>query len=58
VIDLDPTLDQQFLDIAVGKVVAQVPPHGDHDHLRRNRNPAKADLAGSHERERGEDFTA
>jgi transglutaminase-like putative cysteine protease len=35
VIDLDATLDQQFFDIAVRQAIAQVPPDGEHDHVRR-----------------------
>jgi hypothetical protein len=34
-IDLDATLDQQFFDIAVRQAIAQVPPDGEHDHVRR-----------------------
>ncbi|GAA2357552.1 hypothetical protein Cme02nite_51220 [Catellatospora methionotrophica] len=57
-IDLDATLDQQFLDIAVGEVEPQVPTHGDHDHLRGNRNPANVVFALNAVRKRGDDFTA
>jgi hypothetical protein len=31
VIDLDATLDKQFLHIAIGRAVTQVPPHREHD---------------------------
>jgi hypothetical protein len=31
----DTAFGQQFLDIAIGKPVAQVPSHRDHDHVRR-----------------------
>jgi hypothetical protein len=34
VVDLDAAFDQQFLDVPIGQVVAQVPPDRDHDHLR------------------------
>jgi hypothetical protein len=33
VVDFDATFDQQFFNIAVGQVVAQVPAHSNHDHL-------------------------
>src|SRR5919197_5352539 len=33
VVDLDTTLNQEFLDVAVGQVVAQVPAHRDDDRL-------------------------
>src|SRR6478735_8968969 len=35
VVDLDAALGQQFLDIAVGQAVAQIPAHRDADHLPR-----------------------
>jgi len=35
VVDLDATFGQQFLDIAVGQAVTQVPAHRDRDHLPR-----------------------
>src|SRR5258705_7499771 len=35
VVDLDATLDQQFLHVAVREAVAQVPPDRDDDHLGR-----------------------
>jgi hypothetical protein len=35
VVDLDSTLGQQLLHIAVGQAVAQVPTHRHRDHLRR-----------------------
>jgi hypothetical protein len=34
VVDPDPALEQQFLDVAVGEVVPQVPADRDHDHVR------------------------
>jgi hypothetical protein len=33
VIDLDAALGEQFLDVAVGQAVAQIPAHRDRDHL-------------------------
>jgi hypothetical protein len=33
VIDLDAALAQQLLDVAVGKAVAQIPAHRQHDDL-------------------------
>jgi hypothetical protein len=33
VVDLDAAFDHQFLDIAVGQVVSQVPPDRHHDHV-------------------------
>jgi hypothetical protein len=35
VIDLDPSLGQQFLDIAIREAVAQLPAHREDDDLRR-----------------------
>jgi hypothetical protein len=35
VIDLDAAFGQQFLDVAVGQSVAQIPPHRQHDDLGR-----------------------
>jgi hypothetical protein len=35
VIDLDPALSEEFLQIPVGQPVAQVPTHGEQDDLRR-----------------------
>ena len=34
-IDLDPTLGQQLLDIAIRQAEPQIPTHRKHDHLRR-----------------------
>jgi hypothetical protein len=34
VIDLDATLDKQFLDISVGQFVWEIPPDSQHDDLR------------------------
>jgi hypothetical protein len=33
VVDLDPAFAEQFLHVAVGQAVAQVPAHRHHDHL-------------------------
>jgi hypothetical protein len=41
-INLDATLGQQLLHIAVGQAVAQVPPHRDHDDIPRKSEPSKA----------------
>ena len=41
VIDLDPTLTVQLLDIAVRESVPQIPPHGKDDDLRREPKPDK-----------------
>jgi hypothetical protein len=46
VIDLNTPLGQQFLDIAVGQAVAQVPPDRDHDHRRREPEPGERRLLG------------
>jgi hypothetical protein len=50
VVDLDTTLDQQFLHIAVGQVEPQLPAHRDDDHLRRGtgtqRTPTSAAARG------------
>ena len=35
VIDGDATLGQQFLDVAEGQAIPQVPAHGQHDHVGR-----------------------
>ena len=35
VVDLDATLGEEFLDVAIGQPVAQVPAHREHDHLGR-----------------------
>ena len=35
VINGDTAFGQQFFDVAIGKPVAQIPPHRDHDHIRR-----------------------
>jgi hypothetical protein len=40
-VDLDTAFDQQFLDVAVGKAVAQVPANRHHDHLRREPEPGE-----------------
>jgi hypothetical protein len=42
VINLDATLGQQLLDISVGKPVAQVPSHREHDHIRREPETSEA----------------
>jgi hypothetical protein len=41
VIDLDPTLGQQLLDIAIGEPVAEIPPQGENDDLGREPEPSK-----------------
>jgi hypothetical protein len=33
VVDLDPALGEQFLDIAIGQAEAQVPADGQHNHI-------------------------
>lgn len=35
VVDLDAAFGEQFLDVAIGQPVAQVPAHRHHDHLGR-----------------------
>ena len=47
VVDLDATLGQQLLHIPVGQPEPQVPPHRQHDHVRREANPANAEPAGT-----------
>jgi hypothetical protein len=57
VVDLDPALGEQFLDVAVGQREAQVPADGQDDHLGReaeasegrSRNWSRARAAGSHD---------
>ena len=39
VIDLDPTLTQQLLDVAIGEPIPQIPPHSQHDDLRLEPEP-------------------
>ncbi len=39
VIDLDPTLPQQFLDIAIGEALPQIPPQREDDDLGREPEP-------------------
>jgi hypothetical protein len=41
VIDGDPALGQQLLDVTVGKSIAQVPADRDRDHLPREPEPSK-----------------
>jgi hypothetical protein len=43
-VDLDATLDQQFLNVAVGQIEAQVPADRDNDHLRREPEPGERRL--------------
>ncbi len=45
-VDLDTTLEEEFLDVAVGEVIPQVEPDGHHDPSGGNRNPANADRGG------------
>ncbi|MFF5123276.1 hypothetical protein ACFY37_41135, partial [Dactylosporangium aurantiacum] len=40
-VDLDTPLDEEFLDAAVGQVVAQVQPDRDHDDIRREPEPGE-----------------
>ena len=56
-IDLDTTFGQQFLDVAEGQAVAQIPAHRHHDHLGRNRKPANADRDTGTGRQRDEKLT-
>jgi hypothetical protein len=42
VINLDTTLGQQLLDISIGQPVTQVPPHRNHDHIRREPETGEA----------------
>jgi hypothetical protein len=44
VVDLDTPLEEQLLHVAVGQVVAQVRPNGDHDHVRREPEPDEGRL--------------
>jgi hypothetical protein len=44
VIELDPALDQQFLDVSVGEFETQVPPDRDDDHLGREPVPSERRL--------------
>jgi transcriptional regulator with XRE-family HTH domain len=52
VVDLDATLGEQLLDIAVGQREAQVPPHRQHDHVWWKQKPAKADRVRGAEQRR------
>ena len=40
-VDLDPAFEQEFLHVAVGEVVAQVPADRDDDHLGRKAEPSE-----------------
>jgi hypothetical protein len=40
IVNLDPTLSEELIDLPVRQADAQIPAHGEDDHLRRNRNPA------------------
>jgi hypothetical protein len=42
VINFDTTLGQQLLDISIGQPVTQVPPHRNHDHIRREPETGEA----------------
>jgi hypothetical protein len=42
-VHLDTPLAEEFLDVAVGQAEAQVPADRQHDHIRREADPAKAD---------------
>jgi hypothetical protein len=52
VVDLDAPFGEQFLDVAVGQAEAQLPADRQHDHLGRERKPAKAERGGIDWRER------
>jgi hypothetical protein len=41
VVDVDPALGQQLFEIAVGKAIAQIPAHRQHDHLGRKPEPGE-----------------
>jgi hypothetical protein len=41
VVDRDPALDQELLDVAIGQAVAQIPANRHHDHFRREPEPSK-----------------
>jgi hypothetical protein len=41
VVDVDASFGKQFLDIALGQPVAEVPPHRQQDHLRREPKPCE-----------------
>jgi hypothetical protein len=43
VIDLDAALDQQFLDVAVGQAVPELPAHRHRDHLTREAIPGQTE---------------
>jgi len=42
-VDLDPTLGQQLLDVPIRQAVPEIPADRDRDHLWWERNPANAD---------------
>jgi transposase len=46
VVDLDATLDEQLLDVAVGQAEAQVPPDRQHDYIRREAEPGEGGARG------------
>jgi hypothetical protein len=56
-VDLDTTLDQQFLDVAVRQVVPQVEPDGDHDDVGWEPEPGERRPWWLHGRRRFEYFT-
>jgi hypothetical protein len=41
VVDLDTAFEQQLLHVAVGEVIAQIPPDRDDDHLGRKAEPGE-----------------
>ena len=43
VVDGDAALGQQFLNVAVGQAIAQIPAHRHGDHLPRKRKPANTE---------------
>jgi len=55
VIDLDPTLTQQLLHVAIGEPIPQIPAHGEDDDLRREPEAPKDEFgtAGTGRERRG-----
>jgi hypothetical protein len=58
VVNLDATVDQQFLNVAIGQMKRRYQRTATTITSGGNRNPADADFGGSHGRKRVDDFTA
>jgi hypothetical protein len=47
VVDLDPTLTEQLLDIAIREPISEIPPQGEDDDLGREPEPDERRSSGS-----------